>query len=197
MSSIYHICVTESLNYDDREAFVSDLSLSSIWEDAEDSEIPQSRIEWLGGIWDASHRSPKDIAKAVSLSQRALADRFCVPQRTMEDWCRGISKCPIYTRLMMQECLGLFARDPETGIDKMTDLEVLLSTGMTEHDAKWHLKKGACVYADVAEWADCQKANGYWADYVEEAGTVDPVQMIERLGDREITSDGHVIEYVL
>lgn len=108
--NIYNVCVSESLNYNDRDAFVSDLALSSIWEDEEGAEIPQERIERLGGIWDASHRSLKDIAKAAKLSQRALAERFCVPQRTMEDWCRGVSKCPIYTRLMMQECLGLIKR---------------------------------------------------------------------------------------
>lgn len=114
MTSIYNFCVSESLNYEDREAFISDLALSSIWEDTtEETEIPEDRIEWLGEIWDATHRSMKDIAKAVKLSQRALADRFCIPRRTMEDWCRGVSKCPIYTRLMMQECLGLLERKPK------------------------------------------------------------------------------------
>ena len=67
--SIYSVCVSESLNYDDRDAFVSDLALSSIWEDAEESEIPQERIEWLGKIWNASHRSTKDIAKAAKFSR--------------------------------------------------------------------------------------------------------------------------------
>ena len=195
--SVYSVCVAESLNYDDRDAFVSDLALSSIWEDAEDAQIPQERIEWLGGIWDASHRSPKDIAKAAKLSQRALAERFCVPQRTMEDWCRGVSKCPVYTKLMMQECLGLFDRILKAPVLKATDLQVLLSTGMSEHDAKRHLKNGTAVFESVDEWANAQKANGYWNDFIEEAETDDPRLMIERLGDREITGDGHVIEYVL
>ena len=195
--SIYNICVSESLNYDDHDAFVSDLALSSIWEDAEDAQIPQERIEWLGGIWDASHRSPKDIAKAAKLSQRALAERFCIPQRTMEDWCRGVSKCPIYTKLMMQECLGLLDRNPKNAAAKVTDLQVLLSTGMSEQDAKRHLENGTQVFESAAEWADAQKENGYWNDFVEEAGTDDPHLMIKHLGDREVTADGHVIEYVL
>ena len=52
----------------------------------------------------------KEIAKAAGMSQTALANRFGIPRRTMEDWCRGVSKCPLYTRLMMQECLGLYKR---------------------------------------------------------------------------------------
>ena len=57
--------------------------------------------------------------------------------------------------------------------------------------------KSTAVFESVDEWANAQKANGYWNDFIEEAETDDPRLMIERLGDREITGDGHVIEYVL
>lgn len=60
--------------------------------------------------YKASSMSVKEIAKAAGMSQTALANRFGIPRRTMEDWCRGVSKCPLYTRLMMQECLGLYKR---------------------------------------------------------------------------------------
>lgn len=79
----------------------------------------------------------------------------------------------------------------------MTDLQVLLSTGMSERDAKRHLENGTSVFRSINQWVDAQKANGYWDGLVEEAETDDPNLMIERLGDREITSDGYVIEYVL
>ena len=79
----------------------------------------------------------------------------------------------------------------------MKDLQVLLSTGMTKYDAERHLKNGASVYSSVGEWADAQKQNGFWDDFVEEAETEDPHLMIQKLGDIEVTADGHVIEYVL
>lgn len=103
----YAICVSESANYTDREAYISDLALSSIWGDSPDSSIPPERIDQLGSIYDAANRSIKDIA-AAGLSNRKLAERFCIPYRTMENWCAGVSDCPIYTRLMMQQCLGLY-----------------------------------------------------------------------------------------
>ena len=106
----FMLCVAEVDNYSDRDAYVSDLALSSIWGDAEDAAIPQERIEFLSHLWDACHRSVKDISAAAGMSQRKLAEHFFVPYRTMERWCGGQSECNLYIRLMMQECLGLFRR---------------------------------------------------------------------------------------
>ena len=61
-------------------------------------------------IWTAVHRTMKDIARDAGLSQRKLAERFGIPYRTMEDWCRGARNCPLYVRIMMQELLGLVHR---------------------------------------------------------------------------------------
>lgn len=106
----FMLCVTEVDNYSDRDTYVSDLALSSMWGDADDAAIPQERIAFLSQLWDAFHRSVKEIAAAAGMSQRKLAEHFCVPYRTMERWCSGQSECNLYIRLMMQECLGLFRR---------------------------------------------------------------------------------------
>lgn len=103
----YRFAVSEVENYDEIDAYVSGLALSSEWGDEEAADIPAERIEALRQIWTACHRSVKEIAADAGLSCRKLAARFCVPCRTMEDWSAGKSACPIYTRLMMQECLGL------------------------------------------------------------------------------------------
>ena len=106
----FMFCVSESPNYTDRDAYLSDLALSAVWGDDEDANIPADRIDALGQIWDAAHRSVREIASDAGLSQRKLAERFCIPYRTAEDWCAGRRECPIYTKLMMQECLGLLIR---------------------------------------------------------------------------------------
>lgn len=100
----------ETQNYSDRDAYVSDMATSSMWGDAPDAEIPAERLDWLGSIYDAVHRSVNDIAKASGLSHRKLSERFCIPYRTVENWCGGQRECPDYVRLMMQECLGLLQR---------------------------------------------------------------------------------------
>ena len=106
----FYICVGEATCYADRDSFISELALSSLWEDDESSEIPPERIATLGSIWDACHRSVRDIASAAGLSQRKLAERFCIPYRTVEDWSAGKRECALYMRLMMQECLGILRR---------------------------------------------------------------------------------------
>lgn len=103
-------CVSEVANYTGKDAYVSDLALSSMWNDDENTDIPTERIDALGVIWDAYHRPVKEIAADAGLSCRKLAERFCIPYRTVEDWSAGKRECPTYTRLMMQECLGLLVR---------------------------------------------------------------------------------------
>lgn len=55
----------------------------------------------------------REICAAANLTQSALAARFGIPKRTVENWCSGANKCPDYTRRMMCELLGLLSR-PET-----------------------------------------------------------------------------------
>ena len=57
--------------YTDRDAYVSDMALSSVWGDAEDVEIPAERLALLGGIWDGMHdsRADQDV--------QPDADRIC------------------------------------------------------------------------------------------------------------------------
>ena len=100
-------CVSESLNYTDRDAYISDMALSSIWGDADDAEIPADRIEKLGRIWDRTHRDFRDVVSASGLSCRKVAERFSIPYRTAEDWHCGKANPPAYTLLMMQEILGI------------------------------------------------------------------------------------------
>ena len=106
----FSVLFSESLASKDRDAFISNWALSSIWEDIPDSEIPIDRPDQIGAIWDAAHRSVREIAASTGLSQRKLAERFCIPYRTIEDWCRGLHNPPDYVRMMMQECLGLIER---------------------------------------------------------------------------------------
>jgi DNA-binding transcriptional regulator YiaG len=97
------LCVQEVERYTDRETYVSEVARSSIFLGGE--SIPQERLEALGRLWDACHRSVKEIAQAAGMSQRKLAERFAIPYRSVENWSGGISQCPPYVRLMMQEIL--------------------------------------------------------------------------------------------
>lgn len=94
----------------DRDAFVSDWSLSSVWGDAPDADIPADRIDTLQRLWDAAHLTIRDIRSATGLSQAAFAARYCIPRRTVENWESGARQCPDYLRLLLVCDVGLYAR---------------------------------------------------------------------------------------
>lgn len=100
-------CLSEAVNYSDVDAYVSEMALSSLWDDTEASDIPPERIEALRLIFEAAHRNIKDIASAAGTSVRSLAAMFNIPYRTVEDWAANKRTPPMYVLLMMQEILGL------------------------------------------------------------------------------------------
>ena len=104
----FSICVAETQNYTDRDAYISDLALSSMWGDAEDATVPEQRIADLGQIWDAAHQTFRDIAAAAGTSVRQLAMRYAIPRRTAGDWSAGKSMPQLHEMLAIQQCEGLF-----------------------------------------------------------------------------------------
>lgn len=100
----------DAITSPDRDAFVSDWSLSSVWGDAPDADIPADRVEELGHLWDAAHLTIRDIRAHTGLSQAAFAVRYCIPRRTVENWESGVRNCPDYLRLLLAQATGAYQR---------------------------------------------------------------------------------------
>lgn len=97
----------EALTADDRDLYVSEWSTSSIF--PEDSDLLDN-AEIVGRIWDVAHMTVQQIVDASGWKRTEFAQRFCIPYRTITNWCRGERECPDHTRLMMAELLGLIER---------------------------------------------------------------------------------------
>ena len=106
-SKQYSACIAEAQQYADRAAYISDLCLSSIWDDPEGAEIPADRDWVIGSIWDAVHRSLRDIIDDAKITRAEFSRYFCVPLRTVENWLAGTREPPLYVRLTFQQLLGL------------------------------------------------------------------------------------------
>ena len=65
--------------YADRDSYVSDMALSSVWGDAKDEEIPAERLALLGGIWDGAHCTIPELIEKYGLTQTGFAQYFNVP----------------------------------------------------------------------------------------------------------------------
>lgn len=105
----YSFCVAEAANYDDLDAYVSDMMSSSVWGDAAYSTSPAKMREELRSIYTAATRTVREIVAVAGMTQAAFAEAFCIPLRTVENWCTGCRECPLYTRLLLQQCMGIFA----------------------------------------------------------------------------------------
>lgn len=101
---------TEALTSADREAFISDWALSSIWEDAEGDGIPTSRIADLEELWDVAHATVRDIREHTGLTQAAFSAKYCIPKRSVENWESGSRSCPDYVRLLLAQVTGFYKR---------------------------------------------------------------------------------------
>ena len=102
----FNFCIRETVNYTDLDAYVSDLSLSTIWGDKDGISDAAIRFA-LRSIYTAVNRTPKEILAAAGMTQAAFAERYCIPKRTVENWCSGSRECPLYTRLLLQRAEGL------------------------------------------------------------------------------------------
>ena len=61
----FNIFWSEALASDDRESFVSDWTLSSIWGDEPETDIPGDRAYLLDELWRVAHMSIRDIRDAA------------------------------------------------------------------------------------------------------------------------------------
>ena len=100
----------------DREMFTAEWATSIVWGDPDElTDDDLLRIaDYCGKLWDAAHMSVRQIKDAAGMTQAQLAERFCMPKRTIENWCvsggKESRKCPDYIRLMMLEALGIVSR---------------------------------------------------------------------------------------
>lgn len=47
----------------------------------------------------------REIVQQAGMTQRAFAEHFCIPLRTVEDWARGVGAPPIWVKKLIVEKL--------------------------------------------------------------------------------------------
>lgn len=95
---------SEASSYSDRDAYISDLAISSMWGDGPEEEIPADRLQELGHLWDAANLPMRELLAPCGTMANAAA-RFCIPYRTVQDWCADLHPCAPYVRLLIADAL--------------------------------------------------------------------------------------------
>lgn len=96
----------EAITSPDRDAFVSDAALSSLW--GEDDADPMAHVPELEKLWDAAHTPVRAIRELACMTQAEFAARHLVPLRTLQRWEKG--ECPEHIRLFLLESEGVYHR---------------------------------------------------------------------------------------
>lgn len=107
-AKIRNIAYSEALAYSDIDAYISDLSLSSIWHDDPDSEIPAAvladRVIQLQRLWHIAHDPVRQLLGGRSMAD--AAEELCMPYRTLQNWCTGDRPVAPHLRLWLAEMLS-------------------------------------------------------------------------------------------
>lgn len=93
--------IMDALSTPDRDAFVSDWALSSIWGDEPTAPIPVDRVQRLAKLWEDVRKSIAELRAMTGLTQAKFAAWYGIPHRTVQNWESGASNAPEYVRLML------------------------------------------------------------------------------------------------
>lgn len=104
--------ISAAIDTPDFAMFLAEWSTSIIFIDPESEAEPdwETITDTLTRIHAAVYMSVKELLHAAGLTQTAAAERFCIPLRTVNNWCASGAQhreCPLYTKLMIAELLGL------------------------------------------------------------------------------------------
>lgn len=107
--SDFYTLLGEAVSSADLDIYIAEYGTSVIFDPDPDGEAPDysAVIADLTNIWNLAHMSIKEIIKAADINQSDLARRFCIPLRTVQHWVAGTRDCPVYTKLMIADLLGL------------------------------------------------------------------------------------------
>lgn len=123
---MHKIAYEAAHNCDTLEQFMELMLHHPFWMDVSGKKIPEARKDWIIQYWQAVHRPMSDVIELSGMTLAQFAQEFYIPKRTVEDWKAGKRPPLPYTKLLIQESLGIFQRHPPreayTGIMKEKDL---------------------------------------------------------------------------
>ena len=101
-------CMSESVAYEEAEAYASDMALSSAFLPEDENAAPDEELYTaLVSLWRIFHVPFWDFLRLLEMSQTQVSKRFCIPLRTVQDWAGERRSCAPYIRLMMAEIVGI------------------------------------------------------------------------------------------
>ena len=112
----YYVSVSEMPNYTNKQNYVSDLSLASIWYEEKpigvdlailtDNDIDEI-VNFLNELWEIVNNGTKYIRSKIGLSQEKFSKRFLMSIATVKMWESNVNKYPISDMVHIGKITGL------------------------------------------------------------------------------------------
>ena len=100
----FHRIWNLALNEDDKAIFLAKMISGDGKSIITPREYSIDAVLWydvLRGIFDAAHMDMAEIIKSSGRKKAEISHYFCIPIRTLEDWCSSKGNPPAYIRLML------------------------------------------------------------------------------------------------
>ena len=109
---MHKIAYEAAHNCDTLEQFMELMLHHPFWMDVSGKKIPEARKDWIIQYWQAVHRPMSEVIELSGMKLAQFAQEFYIPKRTVEDWKAGKRPILPYTKMLIQESLGIFQRHP-------------------------------------------------------------------------------------
>lgn len=123
---MHKIAYEAAKNCDTLEQFMELMEHHPHWMDISGVPVPEARKDWIIQYWQATVRPMWEVIDLSGMKLAQFAREFYIPKRTVEDWKAGKRPILPYTKMLIQEALGIFQRHPPreayTGILSDEDL---------------------------------------------------------------------------
>lgn len=121
----------------------------------------------LKTIHNAAHYSIQSLIKEYQFTKASFSHRFCVPIRTVENWCAQTNKCPGYTRLLFLRALdyqilpkGFYVESycpkdkpsVKTSKEKLNDISVISNENNIDTELPINNHETDYIHFSIRDW---------------------------------------------
>ncbi len=108
-SKTFFALLEDAVVSSDKDAYVEEWAISNVFEPGKNAPIAiyDEIVHDLDNIWDIAHITFKELLSRAEITMTECSTRFCIPFRTIQDWCAGRRTPPRYIILTIAEIVGV------------------------------------------------------------------------------------------
>lgn len=141
----------------------------------------EESITLLSEIYKKANMNINDILKLAGVTKAEISKIFCIPKRTIEDWCYGKTKCPHYIKLMILRFFYLINLGPLIKLESEKKRKELKPKTYIKHKIKNNKRENRIFEEDNLDYDEFDECE----TYTKSKKYDDILEEYERIKDRQ------------